>query len=285
MLSMLVPLIPLSNRYASVYWYVPLIGLAIAVAAIASQVPRWAVAVFFVLWLPLNYAMLRPTRSAILIQAGEVRWYVSGLQDYAHRIPPVKAVVFASTPPHMEPWGIEGANHHVFGMFVDVMWYRDSNVAQAMAKVPMAIVAYYPVKHIVKGMLRTRNELQSEINFKDLTPDSQFGDGWLRQDVASPVRLASPKAEVTLYRPAGSQEFEIACSVPDGSSKVTVLEDGQSLGAQVLSNPNGQTLRWKLPDAPAGNKRITILSEPVRHIPEDLKDYGIAIKSFGYVEP
>jgi hypothetical protein len=285
MVSMLVPLIPLSNRYASVYWYVPLIGLAIAVAAVASRAPRWAVALFFVLWLPLNYMMLRPTRSAILIQAGEVRWYVSGLQDYARRIPPVKAVVFASTPPHMEPWGIEGANHHVFGMFVDVMWYRDTNVAQAMAKVPMAVVGYYHVPHIVKGMLRTRNELQSAIDFKDLTPDSQFGDGWLRADATSPFRWASPKAEVTLYRPTGSKEFEIACSVPDGSSKVTVIEDGQSLGVRTLSDPSGQILRWKLSDSASGNRRITILSEPVRHITEDLKDYGIAINSFGYVEP
>jgi hypothetical protein len=154
-----------------------------------------------------------------------------------------------------------------------------------MAEVPMAIVAYYPVPHLVKGMLRTRNELQSEIDFRDLAPDSQFGDGWLRLDVTSPFRWASPKAEATLYRPAGSREFEIACSVPDGSSKITVLEDGQPLGVQTLSGPNGQALRWKLPDGAAGNRRITILSEPVRHISKDLKDYGIAIKSFGYVEP
>jgi hypothetical protein len=285
MVSMLIPMIPLSSRFATVYWYVPLIGLAIAVAAIASRVPRWTVAVFFVLWLPLNYAMLRTTRSEILVQAGEARWYVSGLLDYARRIPPVKAVVFESTPPDMAPWGIEGANHQVFGMFVDVKWYRDPNVAQALAKVPMAIVSYYPVPHIVKGMLRTRNELQSQINFSDLAPESQFGAGWLRLDVTSPFRWASPKAEVTLYRPAGSQEFEIACSVPDGSSKVTVLEDGQPLGVRTLSDPSGLSLRWVLTAGAAGNRRITILSEPVRHIPEDPRDYGIAIKSFGYVEP
>ena len=265
MVSMLAPLILLSNRYASVYWYVPLIGLAIAAAAIASRVPRWTVALFFVLWLPLNYLMLRTTRSAILVQAGEVRSYVSGLLDYARQIPPVKAVVFTSTPPHMEPWGVEGANHHAFGMFVDVEWYRDPKAAQAMAKIPMAIVAYYPLPRIVKGMLRTRNELQSEIDFKDLAPESQFGDGWLRVGVTNPVRWTSAKANVTLYRPAGSQEFEISCT---GPSNVTVLEDGQP-----LARSSAHSLRWKLPPSAAGNKRITILSE------------GIAIKSLGYVAP
>src|SRR5260370_1807430 len=184
----------------------------------------------------------------------------------------------------MEPWGIEGANHHAFGMFVDVEWYRDPKVEQAMAKVPMAIVSYYPVPHIVKGMLRTRNELQSEVNFKDLAPESQFGDGWYRGEVTSDMRWASPRAEVTLYRPAGSKEFEISCSVPAGSSKVTVLEDGHALGVQTLSDPNGQALRWKLPVGGAGDKRIAILSEPVRYLPDDLHRYGLAMKSLRYVE-
>jgi hypothetical protein len=282
MASTLLPLILLTGRFADAYWYVPLIGLAIAVGAIASRVPRWAVALFFVLWLPLNYMVLRNTRKAVLANTDEARWYVSGLLDYARRIPPVKAVVFEWTPPHMEPWGVYGALYHAFGL-VDRVWYRDPNVAQAMDKVPMAIVSYYPIPHIVKGMLRMTNELQSSINFSDLAPASQFGDGWYVYNGASSIRWSSPKSEVTLYRPAASTEFEIVCSVPDQSSTVTVLEDGHSLGPRTVSGPTSQTLRWKLTDAAAGNKRITILSEPVRYMPEDTREYGIAIKSLGYV--
>jgi hypothetical protein len=291
MASTLLPMLLLTTRVATVYMYVPMIGLAIAVAAVASRVPSWTVAAFFVIWLPLNYAMLLPSRKAILAQADEARWYLTGLRNYASRIPPVKTIVFEGTPPYMEPWGVEGAILQAFGVHADVVWYRDRNVAQAMAKVPMAIVTYYSVPHIVRGMLRIRNELQSEINFSDKTPDSQFGDGWYPTDATSPIHWASPKAEVTLYRPAGSQEFEIACSVPErnlvqeGPSKVTVLEDGHSLGVQSLFDPKGQTLRWKLHDGAVGNERIMIVSEPIRHGAGDSRDYGIAIKSLGYVAP
>ena len=62
MVAVFIPLLFLPSRMISVYAYVPLTGLAVAFAAIASRTPRWAIALFFVLWFPLNYAIMRDKR-------------------------------------------------------------------------------------------------------------------------------------------------------------------------------------------------------------------------------
>jgi hypothetical protein len=201
--------------------------------------------------------------------ADQHRWYMTGLLEYARRVPPVKAVVFAGTPAYMGSWGIEGAIHLAFGHGIVVFWYRDPRAQQAMTEVPMAIVSYYPVTHAVKGMLRTRNELQSYIRFSDEVPHSQLGEGWSGTDWDA-RRSISSNAEVTLYRPAESKQLEIVAS---GPSEITVLEDGRSLGTRTVSAPGVQTLRWDLDNAGAGNKKITIQTHGSR----------IAVEALGYI--
>jgi hypothetical protein len=133
----------------------------------------------------------------------------------------------------------------------------------------MAVVNYYPMSHIVKGMLRTRDELQSYIRFSDEAPKSQFGEGW-RGANDSDRRWISSQAEATLYRPAESRQFEIVAS---GPADVTLIEDGRTLGTRSLSGPGVQAVRWELDHAGAGNKKITIQTH----------DRRIAIEAFGYV--
>src|SRR5438477_11347995 len=158
-----------------------------------------------------------------------------------------------------------------------------------MAEVPMALIGYYPVSHSVKGLLRERNEMESHIRFTDEPPASPLGAGWYFDDAS--FRSIQPKAELTLRRPAGSGEFEVVAFLPphslpkDGASRVTVLEDGRSLGTEVLSETGAQpqVLRWKLAGASAGIHKIAILAEPVRHIAGDPRDLGIVVSAIGYV--
>lgn len=257
MAAVIVPMLALPNRLMSVYWYVPMIGVAIAFAAIASRTPRWAIALFFAVWLPLNYVMLREKRRTILALGDESRWLVTSLQDFASHNPPLRAVVYDSLPEHMHQWGIEGAIHNVFGPQVNAVWYHDPRAKEAMARVPMALVTYYPVEHTVRGMLRTVPGDWSYVRFSD---------------------LAAPPADITLYRPDGATEFEILGSLQhDGPIRITVLEDKDSLGVQTLANrsANPQSLRWKLSGGTAGVKRITIITDP--------RDLRIAIHGIGYV--
>jgi hypothetical protein len=289
--ALFVPMLVLPSRLETVYWYIPMIGIVIAVAALASRVPRWAVALFFVAWLPLNYIMMKPKRSELLAHGDQARWYVNGLQEFAKHVPPLKAVVFQGTPSFMGAWGITGAIHQVFGLQVDVAWFKDTQVRKALAEVPMAIVGYYPVTRTVKGLLRERDELESYVSFSDEPPGLQLGAGWSNDD--APFRWIGPKAEISLRRPVGSREFEIVAFVPpeslkkDGPAKVTVMEDGKPLGVQTLSEPRPQPqpLRWRLADGAAGDHHIAIATEPVRHGAGDPRDLGIAVSAIGYVSP
>src|SRR5205807_1171777 len=52
---LLIPMLLLPGRLFSVYLYVPLIGLAIAMAALTTGRMAMAIAVFFAIWLPWNY--------------------------------------------------------------------------------------------------------------------------------------------------------------------------------------------------------------------------------------
>jgi len=154
---------------------------------------------------------------------------------------------------------------------VDAVWYLDPRAKQAITEVPVAIVNYDPVTHVVKGMLRTRNELESYIRFADRIPLSQLGAGWsgTPEDAR---RSISSQADMTLYRPAASKQLEI---VGYGTANVTVLEDGRSLGTRAFSGTGVQTLRWDLDDAGAGDKKITI----------ETHDRPIAVAALGYVSP
>src|SRR5262249_43713528 len=119
-------------------------------------------------------------------------------------------------------------------------------------------------------------------------PESQLGDGWF--DRGNLLRWTAPRAECDFYRPADAKQFEIYATVPvqslaqDGPSRVTILEDGQSLGTSVLSQSPGQKLHWMLSaESSAGRKHITILAEPARHGVGDPRTLGIAILSLGYL--
>lgn len=279
--ALFAPMLVLPGRLESVYWYIPMLGLAIAFSAIASKTPRWVMAVFFAAWLPLNYAMLREGRRAELAVADDNRWFTTGLLDYARRVPQLKAVVYEGIPGHLGVWGVEGAIHHTFGYQVEAVWYMSPRASQAMAEVPMAIVSYYPVPHTVKGMLRTRNELQSYIRFSDLVPKSQFGAGW--SEDGGDQRSIAPEAELTLYRPQEAKQFELVASASSGRSNITVLEDGQSLGTQSLAEAHPRSLRWTLTPSAAGNKRITIRT--VRPGVRRTSGWGVVVNAIGYGTP
>lgn len=290
MAALLVPMLALPGRLMSAYWYVPLIGLCIVVAAIAARAPRWAVALFFIIWFPLNYALMRDKRREILALSDENRWYTTGLQEFARHAPPLKAVVYQGTPEHMAYWGIDGAIHAVFGPTVQIAWYKDpAGVERVLPETPMALVGYYPVPHTVKGLLRTSNKLESYIRFDDEPPYFQLGEGWDRDEGG--WHWIAPQAELRLCRPASATLFEIAASVPaailerGGPSKVTVLEDGRPLGTQTLTGRSVQHLHWTLAAGDPGDRKITIRSEPARRLPGDARNLGIMVHAIGYVTP
>ena len=285
--AMLFPLLPLSGRLLEVYLYAALIGVAVAAAALASRAPIWAVALFFVFWLPLNYSILREKRRAIIADGDTRRWFTTSLGSYAKNVPPnIRAVVYDSSPPGMASWGVEGAIHLVFGPRVEATWSSGPEANRMLASPPMLLIGYDPVRHSVRGLLRRRAGLESYLNFTDELPGYQFGSGWYGLEGA--LRWTQAKAEISLFRPADAQSFEIVAEVPsdslahDGPSHVTVYEDGRALGTATLDHSQPQHLHWKLSEAAPGDRRIVIEATPVRHAPPDQRAFGIAVHALGY---
>ena len=267
MVALFIPMLALPGRQESVYWYIPLAGLAIAVSAIALRTPRWVTVLFFAIWLPLNYAVLRKERRTELAVADQTRWYVAGLLDYARRVPHVNTVVYQGFPWNLGSWGVEGAIHRTFGHGIDAVWNGSPRVAEAMAKVPMAVVDYDPSTRTVKGMLRMRNELQSYIRFSDNIPETQFGDGWYNIDGTH--RPIQRRAELTLHRPADATEFEMIAGT-FFPARITVFEEGRPLGSEKLAGKDPQPFRWKLPPGAAGDRHIVIQDEALTETREPL---------------
>ncbi len=284
-LALLAPMLALPGRLETVYWYVPMIGVAVVIASVASKTPAWAIALLFLLWLPFNYAQLREKRSQILAEGNRNRALMATLRGYANQMPPVRAVVYQNVPEQVHPWGLDGAIAQVFGFPVKSAWSESPEAKEAMAKYPMLVIRF-KAPHTVEGFIRTRPEVQPYIRSMNFAPDSQLGSGWY--DQGSQLRWIAPRAEAMFYRPGIATQFEIVAGMAqesldrDGPSQVTLLEDGQPLGTEVLSQ-SAQTLRWKLPAGNAGDKHITILSKPVRRgEPQDPRTLGIAVRAIGY---
>jgi len=287
MTAMFVPMLILPGRVESVYWYIPMAGLAIVAAALVLKTPRWATALFFLLWLPVNYLELREERRSELAVADQTRWYTTGLVEYARHVPQLKAVIYQGTPWWLGSWGVEAAIHHAFGFDVDAVWYMNPRAAQAMTEVPMAIVGYHPGSRQVKGILRTKDQLQSYVRFADEIPESQLGSGWHDNDGVH--RSIGTGAELTLLRPSAATQFELAAAASPASlrgippARITVLEDGRPLGSETLTE-TVRTLRWKLPDAETGDKRLAIQIEPAAPRPAT-PDRWLPLDAIGYVTP
>jgi hypothetical protein len=154
MVALLLPLVGLSGRVFAVFWYVPMLGLAVVVAALADRLPRWTVVPFLVLWLPLNYSMVRGKARELLALDDERRSYIDGLRSYARSVPRLRAVVYQNVPEHMYPWGVEDGIRKVFGWQVDVVSASDPKANDAMSEFPMAVISYDRARHTIQGTLR-----------------------------------------------------------------------------------------------------------------------------------
>ena len=141
---LLFPMLVLPGRQFAAYWYVPLMGIGIAAAALALRAPRWALVSFFIVWFGLNYAVLREKRRGILAAADANRVYVAAVADFARKNPDVQVVGYEGSPPEMHEWGIEGAVHIFLGNAAHLYPAGSPDFQEAAAKVPAAIIHWQP---------------------------------------------------------------------------------------------------------------------------------------------
>ncbi len=114
-----VPLLFLPGRLFSPYCYVPLIGAAIAISALAHPRHRVLAAAFFAVWIPWNEYHLRLERRKKLALDDEIRSYVTTLATFARSHPNATVFVYDGAPAGFNRWGIEAVlriSYHRIGM-------------------------------------------------------------------------------------------------------------------------------------------------------------------------
>jgi len=114
MLLFFFPMVCLPGRIFSAYCYLPFTGLAIALAGIAEAVKPAVIAVFFVLWMPLDIYHLREQRTLTIGQDRDAREWIDTLGEFARTRPAVAGFVYKGMPDGFHIWGLEGAVKYFF---------------------------------------------------------------------------------------------------------------------------------------------------------------------------
>ncbi len=284
----LVPLVFLPGRLYSAYWYVPLIGVAIAFSSLAEMRYGWLAAVFLAAWLPWNYVELREYRRQKLDEDASVRAYVDQLQASAASLAGIPAYLYHGLPPSFPPWGVSGALRYLLKL--DIKLYpMEDRAAKSVLQQP-AVATLVWVDRSQKLTITAHHPDTNEapyIVMNGTTPIWQLRDGWFGPEEG--LRWMSPHATARVYRPPQATVFEVVTTISaehlaaQGSTDLTVRLNGVPLPSVTLRELDVRTVRWTVPPAPAGPVEVELQAEPPFHAPGDPRTLGAAILSFGFL--
>jgi hypothetical protein len=102
------PLLWLPGRIWSAYCYLPFTGLAIAIAGMVEGAKPAAIAIFLVLWLPLDIHMIRVQRNQTLREDRDAREWITTFGKFAQNGPAATGFVYKGMPEGFHAWGVEG---------------------------------------------------------------------------------------------------------------------------------------------------------------------------------
>ncbi|HUS08145.1 MAG TPA: hypothetical protein VMZ52_17715 [Bryobacteraceae bacterium] len=288
-LALLLPLLALPNRQFSVYLYVPLLFLALALAAVLEKCPPGVAIVFLLCWIPATYLRLRHYRAATLETAQQNRVYVGTLEAFVKSSPGTTAFVYDGAPAALNPWGISGAVRYLT---------RNPSSRVASLNSPEGKGMLRETSFAVLGWDSTRRRLditrrdpsapyKSYIDIQKDIPIWQFGEGWYERENA--YRWTKPVAVATLLRPANAAQFEISVNVSPiqlqaaGSLSVEVMLDGNSIGAHQFTKPGWQKIQFRLLPSPEALVAVELRSSPAFQPSDDSRSLGAAIGGFGFL--
>jgi hypothetical protein len=281
----------LPGRLFAVYLYVPLIGLAIAAAFTFERLsPRW-VAAFFLVWIPVNYMVLRRQRGAALAAAQEARPYVEQVQAVLAAHPDWNSVVYDGAPPSLERWGVRAAFQLARAGGQLQVEPLDSAEGRALLAQPAVQTAAWnrAQRHIHWQARVPGAPPPAFIDMAQGNPAWLFGPGWFGAETG--YRWMEGEARATLARPARASEFVLRINFgpvqfrDQGVVEMEVLLDGHSLGTRNYTEQGWHERRWPLPAGPAGAVEVTLRSlHPYRPSNGDPRLLGAAVAAFGFVD-
>lgn len=291
LLLFFMPLLPLSGRLFGAYCYVPLIGAAIVLAAIADRGHRPSVALFLAAWVFFNFVHLRLNRRQALTVAEENRRYVSGLVDFARKAPHMRQFIYDGRPFALHPWGIHGALRWIYGRNDIMLASVEDATAHAALRSgqPVAILGWDPALRTVAVTTRDFGTTDAAfIKMDRFTPVWQLEDGWFQLEGG--FRWTKPAATARLYRPKAARQFALTVNMPPdmirdaGGAEVRLMVGGESLPPRRFTAPGWQTARWELPERPEGLVPVRLECSPYRPSNQDPRELGVAVVGFGFVE-
>ena len=231
---LLIPLLLLPGRMFAVYWYVPLIGVAIMLAAIADGRYRVAAALLLLIWLPWDFVNFRETRRVNEARERQNRAYVTAIERYARASPGQRVFVFDALPDEFQPWGVKGALGCVYPGQSITLLHVDQPGSQEVIQNGEGAWPHWnrdPGRLDIIKYPKVKEPLYY-VTMDLKTPGSQLLSGWY--PLEDHFRWTQPDATAVLLRPAGVRSFEVAaCTVPAQFSagqqvKLRVLLDGKS---------------------------------------------------------
>jgi hypothetical protein len=287
----LAPLLILPGRVFGAYLYLPLAGLAVAVAAISARAPAWSVAAFFLIWLPWNYHHLRIQRRTALTIARENRAYAGELFRVAATVPDLRVFLYDGAPPAFARWGVQGALQCFYRQQVEVFAIEDQDLAQATAGKDLALLSWDPIKRKILPVRRRADEPPASfIRMERQTPSWQLLDGWFPR--SGSFRWTRPTARATLLRPAGARRFELVVNAGPPyiaavkRGEVEVFLNGALIGRAEFTREGWQTAGFDLEPAPASVVEVTFRARPeLRDPPNNPVALGLPIGGFGFPPP
>jgi hypothetical protein len=287
----LTPLLFLPGRLFGAYLYVPLLGVAVAVAALAARLPRAVTAILLLLWLGWNFQAMRRERRAYLTQAQDNQTWVSAVERTAGARPLLCNFVLDGIPPALKPWGVRGALRVITahnptcaqtgGTRIAEL---DSPEAQAIygdTERDTALLRWNAGLRTTDVRIRERRQpLAAFLEINEATPEWQLGDGWRGRE--GTYRWTFARATASLAVPPNARVFTVKVNIGPqliqraGRVELDVLINGQLAGQGAWSESGWYTLVLPVRELTESVARVEFRARP------GVDGLGIPISAFGF---
>lgn len=283
------PMLLVPGRRFGAYLYLPLAGLAVALAALTERVGWKWIAAPMAIWLGFNYAEMREKRRAALAEAEESSAYVHSLADLARNGKDIDTILIDSAPAALRRWGVEGALRYTFNRDdLTLIYLEDSDRKQPPAGATLAMLSWdAPLKKLYTLRRTAAAGDAAYVEMTRLTPVWQLTRGWYQRE--GNYRWTMPQAEARMRRPAGANEFQVTVNIgPDyiravGKATLTVRVGGVELGSRTFTRNGWLTERFAIAPGTEGNVDVEFnVDPPFRPANGDPRPLGIPIAAFGF---
>jgi hypothetical protein len=265
---------------------VPFLGLAVTFSGVAERLHPAVLAVFFLLWAPLDLHELRVERRTILALDDQVREWVTTVADFARTSPKPRAVIYEGGIPGFADWGEKGAVRYLFNDLRLPVYYINEPEAAPLLHAPgVAMLVWNRPARKLTASFHGEQDL-SYLRMDQGETARQLIAGWYALE--GDFRWTEPRASVRLLRPSGPARLELGVIiVPDqirssGPVTVRVTVGGRELEPRSFSRPGRFTTAWDLPPEHAGSVQAEINVDPPYHAPHDLRKLGLAVTGLGF---